>query len=207
MDILDLGSGHFVALRFAHLQYAFFQRRFGIFARCIRCSMSHCYLRRARKSLECIFFSDLARLRDLLACLKLYLVFSLVDLLWFRPRPSWTQLCACTAAGTCSTSRDFSSRRPFLAHAFRVSSCLVVLPLFILTRCPIRSEVFVSSRRSTTLTHSTTGAPLSRAARPPSPSKTKGLTSAALLRPFFLRWGGSAFFMHKLSFCRACSRR
>ena len=110
---LVLGSDHFVALRFAHLHHAFFLRRFGIFARCIRCSMSHCYLRRARKALECIFFSDLARLRDLLACLKLYIVFSLVDLLWFRLRPARTQLCACTAAGTCSTSRDFSSRRSF----------------------------------------------------------------------------------------------
>ena len=139
---LVLGSGHFVALRFALLHHAFFQRRFGIFARCIRCFMTHCYLRRARKSLEDIFFSDLARLRVFLACLKLYLVFSLVDLLWFRLRPARTQLCACTAAGTCSTSRDFSSRRPFLAHAFRASSCLVVVPLFILTRCPIRFRRF-----------------------------------------------------------------
>ena len=139
---LVLGSDHFVALRFAHLHHAFFLRRFEVFARCIRCFMSHCYLRRARKSLESIFFSDLARLRVFLACLRLYLVFSLVDLLWFRPRPSWTQLCACTAAGTCSTSRDFF-RRPFLAHAFRASSCLVVVPLFILTRCPISFRPFL----------------------------------------------------------------
>ena len=59
MDFLGLGSGHFVALRFAHLQHAFSVRRFGIFARCIRCSMSHPFLRRARKSLECVFFLTL----------------------------------------------------------------------------------------------------------------------------------------------------
>ena len=139
--VLVLGSGHFGALRFALLHHAFFQRRFGIFARCIRCFMTHCYLRRARKSLEDIFFSDLARLRVFLACLKLYLVFSLVDLLWFRLRPARTQLCTCTAAGTCSTSPDCSLRRPF-GSCSRTSSCSVVVPLFILARCPISFRFF-----------------------------------------------------------------
>ena len=179
-----------VAIRFDHLHYAFFLRRFRIFAWCIRCFMSYCYLRRARKSLECIFFFDLARLCDLLACLKFYLVFSLVDLLRFRPRPSRTQLCACTAVGTCSTSRDYSLRRLF-------GSCISGFVLLgggslFFDSLPDQISIF-SYRRSIGLKHSTTGALLSRAARPPSPSHCHGLNSAALLRPFFLRWGGSAF--------------
>ena len=74
-------------------------------------ALCHVAISVGRESHLSEFFSCLARLRNLLACLQLFLAFSLVDLLWFRPRPSRTQQCACTADGTCSTSRGFSQRR------------------------------------------------------------------------------------------------
>ena len=172
MDFLGLGSGHFVALRFAHLQHAFFVRRFGIFARCIRCSMSHPFLRRARKSLECVFFLTLP------GCAFSSLARSFISffLLW-----------TCCGFGHDLLGFSYVTARPLelvlraaiypfvvlLAHALRASSCLVVMASFILTRCPI-SLRSVPSWRSIGLRHSTTWALLSRAARPPSPSKTKG---------------------------------
>ena len=103
--VSDLVTGD--AVRFDHLHSVFFLRRFRILARCIRCFLSCCYLR-GRESHLSEFFSCLARLRYLHACLQLFPAFSPVDLLWFRPRPSRTQQCACTAVGTCSTSRGYS---------------------------------------------------------------------------------------------------
>ena len=107
-------SGHFVALRFAHLQHAFFFNDVSGSSHGESGALCHIAISDGRKSHLSGFLLDLARLRVLLACLKSYPVFfSLVDLLWARPRPSRIQLCVCTAAGTCSTSRDFSFRRPF----------------------------------------------------------------------------------------------
>ena len=130
-------SGHFVALRFAHLQHAFFFNDVSGSSHGESGALCHIAISDGRKSHLSGFLLDLARLRVLLACLKSYPVFFLL----------WT----CCGLGHDLLGFNFVSARPLelvlraaifpfvvlLAHALRDSSCLVVVPLFILTRCPI----------------------------------------------------------------------
>ena len=68
-------SGHFVALRFAHLQHAFFFNDVSGSSHGESGALCHIAISDGRKSHLSGFLLDLARLRVLLACLKSYPVF------------------------------------------------------------------------------------------------------------------------------------
>ena len=95
-----------------------------------------------RESHLSVFSSCPCLVAQSLACLKLYIVFSLVDLLWFRLRPARTQLCAARPLELVLRAA-IALFVVLLAHALRTSSCSVVVPLFIFGSLPDQFPTFL----------------------------------------------------------------